>query len=141
MEKEKVIKAFNVFLKMYKNAAEEVYEEINFRKIKGKRFKYLKVINQKNEATLTELAEHFHLSKPTVNEVINQFELNGFVAKRKSETDKRISYIYLTEMGKTLATSNELESRKAVEKMFEVLSEEELLTLTNLLMKFGVDQE
>ncbi|MDC0558940.1 MarR family winged helix-turn-helix transcriptional regulator [Candidatus Izimaplasma bacterium] len=139
MDREEVRNAFNTFLKMYKGASEEVYEEINFRKIKGKRFKYLKVIGQKNEVTLTELAEHFNLSKPTVNEVIDQFEINGFVAKRKSETDKRVSYIYLTDIGRILATTNELESKKAVDKMYEKLTNKELKTLTKIFNKFGAD--
>lgn len=139
MDREEVRKAFNTFLKMYKDASEEVYEEINFRKIKGKRFKYLKVIGQKNEVTLTELAEHFNLSKPTVNEVINQFEINGFVGKRRSETDKRVSYIYLTDIGRILATTNELESKKAVDKMYARLSNKELKILTKIFSKFGAD--
>lgn len=136
LEKEEVRKSFNKFLKMYFNACNEVYEEIHFDQIKGSRFKYLKEIHKRKETTLTELAEHFDLSKPTVNEVINRFIENGFVEKRKSEDDKRVSYIYLTEMGTTLATTNALESNRAVSKMFDVLSKKELKTLVKIFDKF-----
>jgi len=140
MEKEDVRKSFNKFLKMYFDACREVYQEIHFDRIKGSRFKYLKEIHIREETTLTELADHFELSKPTVNEVINRFIENGFVEKRKSKNDKRVSYIYLTEMGRTLATTNTLESNRAVSKMFDVLSNKELKQLVKLFDKFEGEQ-
>ncbi len=137
MDKEEVRLSFNKFLKMYYDACNEVYQEIHFDQIRGSRFKYLKEIHRRKQTTLTELAEHFDLSKPTVMEVINVFEENGFIEKTKSEEDKRVSYISLTEMGRTLATTNILESKKAVEKMFEKLSNKELKLLTKIFDKFG----
>ena len=137
MEREEVRISLNKFLKMYFDACREVYEEINFNQIKGIRFKYLKEIYKRNEVTLTELADHFSISKPTVNEVINHFMANGIVKKRKSETDKRINYIYLTEIGEVLATTNTLESNRAVDKMFDLLSKKELKVLSKMFDKFG----
>jgi len=137
MEREDVRLSLNKFLKMYFDACKEVYEEINFNQIKGIRFKYLKEIYRRKEITLTELAEHFHISKPTVNEVINKFMENGIVMKRKCENDKRISYIYLTEVGKTLATTNMLESQRAVDKIYETFSVNEIEQLVELFDKIG----
>ncbi len=87
------------------------------------------------------MADHFSISKPTVNEVINHFTKNGIVKKRKSESDKRVSYIYLTEIGETLATTNTLESMRAAEKMIEVLSVKELKQIIKIFAKFGGDVE
>ncbi len=137
MEKEDVRVSLNKFLKMYFDACREVYEEINFNQIKGIRFKYLKEIYKRKEVTLTALADHFSISKPTVNEVINHFLANGIVKKRKSETDKRINYIYLTEIGEVLATTNTLESNRAVDKMFGLLSKKDIKTLSKIFDKFG----
>lgn len=121
---------------MYFLACNEVYEEINFDRIKGSRFKYLKEIYRRKETTLTELADHFDLSKPTVNEVINRFIENGFVKKRRSTEDKRVSYIYLTDMGRTLASTNTLESNRAVEKIFDTLSKKDIIQLVKIFDKF-----
>lgn len=137
MEKEEVRISLNKFLKMYFDACREVYEEINFNQIKGIRFKYLKEIYKRKEVTLTELADHFSISKPTVNEVINHFMDNGIVKKRKSETDKRINYIYLTEIGEILATTNMLESNRAVDKMYEMLNKKDIKALSKIFDKFG----
>lgn len=141
MEREDVRKSFNKFLKMYFDACNEVYQEIHFDQIKGSRFKYLKEIHRRKETTLTELAEHFELSKPTVNEVINRFIENGFAKKRRSDDDKRVSYIYLTEMGTTLASTNMLESKRAVSKLFDVLSPKEMKQLVKIFDKFEGEQK
>ncbi|QMS85971.1 MarR family winged helix-turn-helix transcriptional regulator [Candidatus Xianfuyuplasma coldseepsis] len=139
MDKEEVRLSFNKFLRMYFDACNDVYEEIHFDRIKGSRFKYLKEIHKRGKTTLTELAEHFDLSKPTVTEVINVFESNGFIEKAKSSEDKRVYYISLTEMGRTLATTNILESKRAVDKMFDVLSKKEMKFLIKIFNKFGGD--
>jgi DNA-binding MarR family transcriptional regulator len=137
MDKEELRLSFNKFLKMYAQACNEVYEEIHFDRIRGSRFKYLKEIHRRKRTTLTELAEHFDLSKPTVNEVIQTFTKNGLIKKEKSEEDKRVTYISLTEMGTTLASSNVLESRRAVDKMEQRLSSKELKQLKKIFDKFG----
>lgn len=140
MEKEELRNAFNKFLKMYFDACNEVYDEIHFDRIRGSRFKYLKEIHKRKQTTLTELADHFDLSKPTVNEVIQTFSKNGLIDKTKGTEDKRVHYISLTEMGQTLATTNTLESRRAVDKMFERLSNRELKQLSKIFNKFGEEQ-
>ena len=140
MEKEDVRNALNKFLKMYFDACNEVYDEINFNQITGIRFKYLKEIYKRKEVTITDLADHFDISKPTVTEVINIFLENGIVKKRKSADDKRVSYIYLTEVGETLASTNTLESKRAVEKMYQKLNYRDIKTLTKIFNKMGADE-
>ena len=140
MNKEELRISLNKFLKMYFDSCKEVYEEINASRITGRQFRYLREINKRKEATLTELAEHFQISKPSMNEVINKFESTKIISKRKSEVDKRVSYISLTSIGMILATSNELESNRAVEKMLGKLSETEILNIKNSFDKFGVEE-
>lgn len=139
MKNEELRKSFNKFLKMYFNSCKEVYEEINAGKITGRQFRYLKEIHKRKEATLTELSEHFQISKPSMNEVINKFEDNNIIVKRRSEKDKRVSYISLTLIGVTLATTNELESKRAIEKMLIVLNDKETESIKNMFDKFGDD--
>ena len=141
MDKEELRISFNKFLKMYFDSCKEVYDEINASRITGRQFRYLREIHKRKEATLTELAEHFQISKPSMNEVLNKFEDTKIIKKRRSETDKRYSYISLTDIGVTLATSNELESKRAVTKMFEALNEKEILNIKNSFDKFGDDHK
>ncbi len=140
VEKENIRLSFNKFLKMYFDSCNEVYEEISFDRITRKQFKYLKEIHSRGEVTLTELSVIFNVSKPTMNEFINKSLEIGIIEKRKSEEDKRVSYISLTKVGITLATTNILESKRAVKKITEKLNEDELLSLVKIFDKFGGDQ-
>lgn len=137
MNKEEMRLALNKFLKLYYNACNEVYKEINFNQIKGIRFKYLKEIYKNEKMTITELAQTFSISKPTVTEVIKHFENNGIVKKIQCTNDKRINYIHLTELGELLASTNKLESQRAVEKLEEAYTAEELGELVTLFNKLG----
>lgn len=141
MNKEEIRLSLNRFLKMYFNACREVYAEINFDRITKIQFKYLKAIKRLEKTTITELSDEFKTSKPTMTEVINKFEKSGLVQKERNEQDKRITYITLTEIGETLATTNVLESRRAVEKMLERLGEDEIITITEIFNRFGDDEE
>jgi DNA-binding MarR family transcriptional regulator len=140
MDNEELRLSLNKFLKMYFDSCKEVYDEINASRITGRQFRYLREIHKRKEVTLTELADHFQISKPSMNEVINKFKDTKIISKRRSQTDKRVSYIFLTDIGVTLATSNELESKRAVEKMLLKLSEKEILEIKNSFDKFGVDE-
>ncbi len=140
MDKETLRLSLNKFLKMYFDSCKEIYDEINASRITGRQFRYLREIHKRREVTLTDLAEHFQISKPSMNEVINKFEKARIICKRRSELDKRYSYIFLTSIGITLATSNELESKRAVEKMIDKLSEKEILEIKNSFDKFGDDE-
>lgn len=141
MNKEEVRLSLNKFLKMYFDACKEVYSEINFDRITKIQFKYLKAIKKHEPTTLTELSDLFKISKPSMNEVITKFEKSGLIKKDKSTLDKRITNISLTDIGDTLATTNILESQKAVEKIDAILTQEELVVLTSLFNKFGVKEE
>jgi len=140
LEKEKIRLSLNKFLKMYFLSCREVYKEISFGKITSTQFKYLKEIHLREEITLTQLANTFRVSKPTMNEFIHKFLDAKIVKKRKCVSDKRVSYISLTKIGETLATTNVLESKRAVEKMMNHLTEDEVETLVSLFDKFGDDE-
>ena len=141
MNNEELRLSLNKFLRMYFNACHEVYAEINFDQLTKIQFKYLMAIKKFNETTLTELANHFNISKPSMNEVIVKFEKSGLIQKVKSESDKRITLISLTEVGETLATTNLLESQRAVQKIMEKLSDNEVILLKEIFDKFGEDKE
>ena len=139
MEKEVVRQALNRFLKMYFNSSREVYEEINFKEITSTQFKYLKIIREHDHATFSELADLFGISKPTLTETINRFLSAKLVKKTRCANDQRVYYISLTKRGETLAMTNELESKKAVEKIFERLDEEDIEKAVELFDKMGDD--
>ena len=103
-------------------------------------FKYLKAIKSMEEPTLTKLSEQFNISKPSMNEVITKFEKSGLIVKEKSQLDKRITYLNLTEVGHTLSTTNMLESKKLVENLKKKLTMDEIDSMAKIFDKLGVDE-
>ncbi len=138
MDRESVRKSFNKFLKMYFNSCKEIYQELDYGELlTGRQFAYLRMIDKHKEVTMSELANLFNLSKPSVTEMIRKFEETNLIEKRRCETDGRVVYIRLTEQGNLLAKTNLLESQRAVEKLFTRLSDEEIQCLTELFEKVG----
>ncbi len=137
MEKETVRKAFNAFLKMYFQSCREVYEELDLEGITNRQFQYLREIEKNGSMTMSELAEAFDLSKPTVTEVVRKFTEAGLIEKNRCNEDHRVFNITLTERGALLAKTNILESDRALEKIFERLDEDEVRTLIKLFDKIG----
>jgi len=139
--KENFRKSINDFLKLYFVSCQQVYDEIGFDKLPNKQFKFLKSIYKDDNMTFTKLAEKFKLSKPTITEIISRFIDNDLVYKENSIEDKRVYYLRLTDKGKLLATSNELESKKFMHNILKKISEEEAQILTEIFFRFGMEDK
>ncbi len=138
MDKEVMRTSFNAFLKMYFDSCKEVYEELDLKELSDRQFKYLRAIDKKGSMTMSELAQAFDLSKPTITEVIRRFEDSGLIIKKRCKSDGRVSNITLTKRGKLLAKTNILESDKALHKIFQRLDADELKQLKRLFDKIGL---
>ena len=134
MANEDVRASFNRLLKLYYDSCKEVYEELGLeKKLSSRQFYYLKLIHDNHEMTVSKFAQLSELKKPTVTEIINRFEAADMVRKRPWEKDKRKYFIELTEHGRLLAKTNELESRRITEKIASKLNNEQLQQLTSLM--------
>ena len=61
------------------------------------------------------------------------------VKKTRCKSDQRVYYISLTKRGEILAMTNELESKKAISKIYERLTEAEIEQAVKLFNKMGDD--
>lgn len=134
MANEDVRASFNRLLKLYFDSCKEVYEELGLeKKLSSKQFYYLKLISDNNEMTVSKFAQLSKLKKPTVTEIIKWFEALEMVQKRPCLKDKRKYFIELTEHGRLLAKTNELESRRITQKITAKLTDEQQQLLTSLM--------
>jgi DNA-binding MarR family transcriptional regulator len=72
-----------------------------------------------------------------MTEIMHKFEQAGFIEKKRCDEDGRVFHITLTKRGKLIAKTNVLESDRAIGKIFERLSEDEIHTLKRLFDKIG----
>ena len=87
--------------------------------------------------TMSELSRLLLVSNGNATAVVDRLEKDGLVARRPSETDRRIVHVALTEAGlrsfEALAEGHEAE----VARLFGGLGEADLDTLTDILKRMG----
>jgi DNA-binding MarR family transcriptional regulator len=90
---------------------------------------------KKDHRTMREIAESIHRTKPTVTVLIDKLVDEGYVAKEKNSRDSRITYIRLTEKGRSLKPSMDDISRGLKERVYGDLTDEESELLEKALDK------
>ena len=83
--------------------------------------------------SLNTLAERVQRSVSTVTVLVDKLEENGYLQRRRSESDRRVTLVSLTEPGRSLS-GNFLEiSRTLEERVLRNLTREEVSVLDGLL--------
>lgn len=93
------------------------------------------ILKHKKQATVSEIAEEIGVATSTVSVSIKRMEKAGFVAKKPSETDGRISVVYLTEKGEAAPEHIKTKLDAQETELTKNLSDEETLILSDLLDK------
>ena len=140
MDFEDFRQTLNGFLKVYYDGSKKLYQKMNLPELTQKQFKYLKAIDHNPTITMSELAAHFGLSKPSITDIIQKFEAAGLIQKQRSDDDGRIMILKLTDLGTRMANTNQLESEAFTEAIFNVLNDDEQTTLYQLMKKVGTHQ-
>ena len=95
----------------------------------------LALLMERGEASMHELAEFAHRTRPTTTVLVAKLEQMGLVAHRRSESDGRSTLIALTERGEALRPVFESVSRRLIEFIGAGLTAGEAVTLERLLKK------
>ncbi len=88
-----------------------------------------------------QLAEALHITAPSVSELVNKLERDGYIARKADEDDKRATLLVLTDMGAARAREVQDEREQFVSKFFDKLTDEEKETLLTLLTKLYSEEE
>ena len=75
--------------------------------------------SQEHPLTATDLIRRTRLLKSQMNKILTVLEKNGHITRSRSESDKRLVHIYLTDAGKTAY----LEEHKGIESILHQLVE------------------
>ena len=79
------------------------------------------------------LAERVQRSVSTVTVLVDKLEENGYLQRRRSESDRRVTLVSLTEPGRSLSGSFLEISRTLEERVLRNLTREEVSVLDGLL--------
>ena len=95
----------------------------------------LVILFQGEKYSMKELADKIHRTKPTVTVLIEKLVDYGFVAKEKSCTDSRVTYIKLTKKGIELKPIFDNISKKLNALLYGGFTDEETEIFEKLLHK------
>lgn len=98
----------------------------------------LSVLYENNgKLPMKDIAKLIGRDKSTVTPLISKLEKLGYVKKEKSEIDKRVTYIVLTQKGKSIEDIFKSTSKKLIETAYKGFTKEEEEIFLRLLKKLN----
>ena len=96
---------------------------------------YIETIHLLNNPTISEVAETLKITKASATVGVKRLANLGYVDKRKSDQDKRVTHVSLTKKGEKLALSKQKALNDYENKMTAALNPEELEQLEIIMRK------
>ncbi len=100
----------------------------------------LKMLYDQQPLTVGEVAEHLDVSIAGASGMIDRLVHANLITRTRSETDRRVVTIELTDVGRQQIEAQHAQRREFLSKMFLKLSEDELKMLVSLIERM-VDPE
>ena len=98
-------------------------------------FRYFELIARTPGITPGELARTVGVARPTVANTLGGLARKGLVRRTRSETDGRVSHLYLTQEAKEIVDYRASLYHRMATGLRQVLSEKECLSLSRILKK------
>ena len=113
-----------------------------FREISWKQFFVIICTNLCRESpTIRDLAEIMGSSHQNVKQILNKLESKNFIQVIADEEDKRKQRIILTDKTRAFCTEHDEGSRRVVGKIFEGISEEDIITVVKTILQMEKNLE
>lgn len=135
MDREAIYEVIRKFSRLRRECSHEISEKLGACELQANQLYYLKMIDRTMDITCGELAQQLNVTKPSVTGIVNKLMELGVVEKSRCTRDRRIHYIKLTEKGRNITRLEYLSHQRMVDRILEVLSEEEIRTFIRLTQK------
>ena len=89
--------------------------------------------NCDGEITPTEICRRLRVTTPRVTTILNSMEEKGYIVRVMSTDDRRKITVHLTEKGAEYDAVHEAESKDFLNKMYDALGADELLSVVKYL--------
>ena len=105
--------------------------------INATEFAVMEFLSSKGEKSIQEIRNRILLASGSATYVVDNLEKKGYVNRKVSQKDKRVTYIKLTKIGENLMDDIFPIHKINTKKIFDDLTEEELDTLKEILKKIN----
>lgn len=105
--------------------------------INATEFAVMEFLSSKGEKSIQEIRDRILLASGSATYVVDNLEKKGYVNRKISQKDKRVTYIKLTKIGENLMDDIFPIHKINTKKIFDDLTEEELDALKEILKKIN----
>ena len=105
--------------------------------INATEFSVMEFLYSKGEKSIQEIRDRILLASGSATYVVDNLERKEYVRRIVNQNDRRVTYIKLTEAGKDLINNIFPMHKKNTKKIFNDLTNEELITLKEILKKIN----
>lgn len=92
-------------------------------------------LKKKGSAQMSDIAENFHIEKPTATSLLDKLVKLKFARRKADKKDRRVVHIILTEKGEAILKEAMEHRSKKINLMLSYLSEKDKKTLLMILGK------
>ena len=100
-------------------------------------FSVMEFLYSKGEKSIQEIRDRILLASGSATYVVDNLERKEYVRRIVNQNDRRVTYIKLTETGKDLINDIFPTHKKNTKEIFNDLTNEELITLKEILKKIN----
>lgn len=105
--------------------------------INATEFSVMEFLYSKGEKSIQEIRDRILLASSSATYVVDNLERKEYVRRIVNQNDRRVTYIKLTEAGKDLINDIFPTHKKNTKKIFNDLTNGELITLKEILKKIN----
>ncbi len=136
-KREELLKAYQNLMTIKGECRSKVCGMYGIAEMTVKQINYLKIIDNYDNMTFSQLAEITKITKPSVTDLINKLQGLGCIYKEKCAEDGRVSYIRLTEKGINIARHENTAIENLIDRMMKSLNNEEVNELIKIFNTVG----
>lgn len=136
-EFEEQLKAFTVLQRAAIATQEATRKQIVASNLNLTEFAVMELLYHKGDQPIQIIGKKVLIASSSITYVVDKLEQKGFVSRRACPTDRRVTFATLTDIGKEKIEAIFPAHAQKIAQLFELLTDEETKTLTELLKRVG----
>lgn len=137
MEENLSLKAFVVIMKAAKTLEGKVTDDVANRDMNMAEFTTLETLYNKGPQTVRQISNGVLIKFGSITYVIDKLVKKEYVERINSTEDRRVVYIHITKKGKKVMDAVFPQHKKAIERMFQDVSDFDKEMIIEVLKKIG----
>ncbi|NTU73215.1 winged helix-turn-helix transcriptional regulator [Candidatus Roizmanbacteria bacterium] len=123
----------DAMLEIQKRLHQDATINLSISKLTILQLKALMFINSRKDVDMSDIAVHFHITKPTATVLLDKLVVRNLVSRQSNENDRRITRVALTDEGTVLLNESKKHWNKHVSTILGCLSEQDKAELFRIL--------